>query len=111
MRAVIIPADRDQPVQVKDIAEDQLQGLVGGYVEVVGLGSLNAVMTMDEDAALKPKSKANTRATYVVRSRRGAGYTVLGDVVVLGPPAGDKSSDLSEEAISDLDRVIGPVTR
>lgn len=111
MRALIVPADLSKPMRVENITAemDELQELVGGHFQVIGLGSLKAVMCLDEESKLKSGVQPNVRATDMVSYYTASGDIIMGDVVVLGPFDGDVNADLSEETINDL--IFGPSNR
>lgn len=64
------------PKSGKKFTLEELQGFVGGYVEIVNLGG--RTMLVNEDGIPK-KLTVNVKASML------AGQTILGDVLIPGP--------------------------
>lgn len=101
MRALIIPADLEQPTRVEDLTGGlaELQELVGGYVRPLSLPESGASMYVDEEAGFKRNIPENPRAAAIL-DFIGVRTSILGDVVILGAPDKDgNDTDLSETAV------------
>lgn len=110
MRAAIIPADSTSPVRIEDIKPGykELQSLVGGSVQVVGIRKLGAWMYLDEDGKMKPGTEFNPRATKLSVGCIHPHDFIVGDVVLMGPPNNQgEDTDLPDDAVAALEAEFG----
>lgn len=84
MAAIITTNGEIKPVAPKngtDFQLDELQGIVGGYIEIVTLWT-GGIMCLDEEGKLKSKD-INFKATEIFRKGRGATKDfIVGDVLI-----------------------------
>jgi hypothetical protein len=69
-----------QPKNGTDFSLEELQGIVGGYVEVVSI-HYGQIIVLDEEGKLKGKDR-NNKATELYRLRRLTTDFIVGDVLV-----------------------------
>jgi len=69
-----------QPANGTDFSLEELQAIVGGYIEVVSLRD-GRLICCDEQGKLKGKD-FNTRATYILQAAMPTHDFVVGDVLV-----------------------------
>lgn len=95
--AIVIPADRREPIRLEQFAPNDLaakQRLVSGHIEVVRLNYPSALLYMNEEGKLRDLP-TNTRATalwWVHDIRYLAADHIQGDAFVLGMPNEDGES-------------------
>ena len=68
------------PKNGTDFQLDELQGIVGGYIEIVSLWT-GGIMCLDEEGKLKGKD-INIKATEIYRKGRITKDFVVGDVLI-----------------------------
>lgn len=110
MRALIIPADRDQPIKFTNTTGElkELQALVGGYIQPVFLRQIGATMYVDEEGKLKLGAVVNVRAAEIVEQYAGRREIIMGDALLLGIPDGDGDTSLPDGLADLFDYVYGP---
>jgi hypothetical protein len=69
-----------KPNNGTDFSLEELQAIVGGYIEVVSLRD-GRLIVCDEEGKLKGKD-FNTRATYILQAAMPTHDFVVGDVLV-----------------------------
>lgn len=83
--AKIIKANGDvvttKPKNGKDFQLQELQEIIGGYIEIINLDATNRLMVMDEEGKLKSKPY-NDMATTIMRNETLLLDVVVGDVLV-----------------------------
>lgn len=88
-KALIIPADEDQPICIKNVEGlEAYQAIVGGYIEMVSLTLTLAGEKCDVALFCNEEGKLsglplNRRATEMARI---PGDFLVGDVFLVGPP-------------------------
>lgn len=70
-----------KPKNGKDFQLEELQSIVGGYIEIINLDATNRLMVVDEEGKLKNKPY-NELATTIIRSETLLLDVVVGDVLV-----------------------------
>lgn len=94
MRAIVVPADPDEPLRELDTAvPDAVGTAVGGFMEAVDLFDLGITIYVNESGLLQ-HLPFNSRASflwwhYALGGRRRS--TLVGDAVIVGLPDGDGS--------------------
>lgn len=88
IKIVVIPADSSQAVEVREIeaTPEVMGGIVGGWLEVVGLTGPLASLYINEEGKLR-RLPLNQRATALVQRHNAMlGDFIVGDVFIAGPP-------------------------
>jgi hypothetical protein len=89
--AIVIPADREQPLRVEEIEQGGLahcQRLVGGYIQVINLDNPPCSMYLNEDGKVQ-ELPLNKRATAVMWVHNPVFFEhdiIVGDALITGPP-------------------------
>ena len=84
-KAILIPVEGEEqeltPKDGKYFSLEEMQKIVGGYIEIVGLGE-GLVLVCNEEGKIDGKSLPNARATKVWQKHYGATDVIYGDVLV-----------------------------
>lgn len=88
IKVLVIPADHSKPVEAREIEPslDQMQALVGGWLEVVDVLEPLGSMYLNEEGKLR-RLPLNQRATALIQRHNAMLLDVIvGDAFVSGPP-------------------------
>jgi hypothetical protein len=106
VRGIVIPADPDRPVYVRDFADPyDYKMVVDGWIEAVDIPPLEASLLVNDEGLLR-RLPFNARATFLwwyelpqVRQQ----VTLVGDAVMVGLPGLDgESTDLPSSTLTLL---------
>lgn len=91
IRAIVVPADIQQPLRLEDIAPDDLnkyRELVGGNIEIVTLDNPRSCMYFNEEgkALGLPTNQRATLLLWVHNSAFRGRDVLVGDTFLVGPP-------------------------
>jgi hypothetical protein len=106
-RALIVPVERDRPVEVKEIETDfrAVGQIVGGYIEAVSAVDRTWHAYCDEEGKLKGLL-INTRATLLARELGWPpGDVICGPAVFLGDGPGGDEADVQQIVINTAVRI------
>lgn len=110
MLVAIIPSDINSPIRIENVEPD-LQSLVGGDLQMLGIRDLDVSMFLDEEGKFKPGQLFNERATKLAVGSILPHDIIVGDVVLVGPPNSEgDDTDLPDQAIHKLRAVFGNVS-
>lgn len=102
MRALLIPADQSLPVTPVEWSTLQdLQALVGGYIETVGYPGRTDVLPFFNEDGKRLRLPPNHRATALLRGTLSPDDSVVGDMVIVGR-SGSKECSLDREVEAKL---------
>lgn len=87
-KGLLIPADNEQPLEVRDFADlKALEDVLGGSVEYFGMNRPDAALFHAESAPYLdlPTNRRGTLALWCHATYRRGKQTAVGDSVLLGP--------------------------
>lgn len=108
VKGLVVPADRELPIEVLEFQKlEDYQSVVGGWIEAVDVPPLGITMYVNEEGLLRDLP-FNSRATFlwwyevpVVRNQA----MLVGDAVVVGLPDADgESTSVPESTLALLTR-------
>ncbi|WP_051442084.1 DUF3846 domain-containing protein [Arthrobacter sp. H14] len=116
MKAAIIPADTAEPIRIEDIEPtlELLQGIVGGYIECIGVRGKDMNMYLNEEGKIQ-RLPINERATRIAAMTGSIRYfdAICGAAVIVGPfdddggdtPLTDEQADWIQTPVSVAESV------
>lgn len=117
LKALIIPADSNEPVEVKEYEVGQTASYLnmlrlseGDSIDFVSLGDSKHQLVIDDIGLMKAGPVTNIRACHLICLTRGVPLSmmlspVVGNVAVVGYGFIGEETDVSEEIINTVNEI------